>query len=147
MVARTYIKSGSFTDNGSSGTVQNINEDNLIDAGLLTKEQVRSYGFTWEFGRWTRELQENAAPVPFYGYRVYNISSLTKPVDDLAATFNTNESGELVIDLSWSDPGTVTKPVASYALYLCQEDGSRSKVADLPAGTTEYTYDSLDGRT
>ena len=112
----------------------------------MTKEQVRAFGFSWEFGRWTRELQKDATHVPFYGYRVYNVNSLAKPVDDLAAEFNTDSDGKLVIELTWTNPGTADKPVASYTLYICQEDGSRTKVADIPGTATSYTYDKVDGR-
>lgn len=133
--------------NGSSGTVQNINESNLIDAGILTPEQVREYGFMWEFGKWTRPLQGTGSEIPFYGYRVYNIKSLAKPVTDLGASFNTDESGELYIDLSWTEPESTNKPIGSYTIYLYQADGSKTKIVDLPAGTTGYTYEIPDGRT
>ena len=134
------------TANGSSGTVQNINESNLIDAGILTGEQVRNYAFMWEFGKWTRPLQGAGSEIPFYGYRVYNINSLAKSVTDLGASFKTDESGELYIDLSWTEPTSTNKPIASYTLYLYQADGSKTKIADLPSGTTNYKYEIPDGR-
>ena len=134
------------SSNGSSGTVQNINESNLIDAGILTGEQVRNYAFMWEFGKWTRPLQGTGSEIPFYGYRVYNINSLAKPVTDLGASFKTDESGELYIDLSWTEPTSTNKPIASYTLYLYQADGSKTKIADLPSGTTNYKYEIPDGR-
>ena len=73
---------GSFTTKTNTTTsgakVQNLNLDNLMDAGMTVK-QVKQYGFSWEFGRWTRVMVEDGPLVPFYGYVVTGLKRLPGP--------------------------------------------------------------------
>lgn len=55
--------------NVSGGQVQNITASDVN--GLTESEVVNQYGFTWNFGKWTRQLVTGGPQVPFYGYVVF----------------------------------------------------------------------------
>ncbi len=99
---------GSFTTKTntttSGGKVQNLNMDTLVSSGGMTRDQVKSYGFTWEFGKWTRVLAEDSPAVPFYGYVVTKLSRLPGPprvtgADKINITegYSSTESRELSV--------------------------------------------------
>ena len=132
--------------NGSSGQVQNISESILMGNGM-TQAQVRSYAFTWEFGKWMRALQTGGADVPFYGYRVFNVSALAPQVEVFTAKFQTGDEDSMTILLEWENPAWENHPVTSFILYEYDEDGTRKKIAELGPDVTSYTYNNVNGRT
>ena len=143
-----YTKT-TFSSRTASGSVENLDPNDP------------DYEFFWDFGTWERVLSEEAeaVPVPFYGYHVYSLSAPAKAPESYRAAFETDETGKMVIELTWKDGGTVNRPTGSFILYQYQEDGSRTKIAEISAGDAQYmgtdangdpiyryVYDGVDGR-
>ena len=137
----------STSSNGAGGSVCNPNKSIMMSNPKLS-EMLGAYHFNWTFGQWTRTLQSDNI-VPFYGYVTSKVSAPAHTVMDLDAQFTTSQDDEdkMVILLSWSDPGDRYLPTKSYTIYLYDEKGKQTTVAtDLPADTTEYVFDGVDGR-
>ena len=67
---------------GTSGSVNNINRSALLDQDIPVST-INSYGFSWTFGMWTRQLTGGddpyAAVVPFFGYAVSDVRRPLRP--------------------------------------------------------------------
>lgn len=155
-VSLDYLHStGSFTTTttgtSTSGTVENIDENALVAAGM-SKDIVRSYGFTWEFGTWRAPLSENDANAmvkgeytPFFGYIVRDITKPPKaPLNVSVENSDTDSMHELIV--SWkksSDP-----LVQGYNLYM-NDGGEFVKLNTdlLSVDTEEYTVTGLESNT
>ena len=125
----------------SGGQVQNINARSLIGPEM-TVDQVKQYGFTWDFGKWTRPLTEGGPDVPFYGYTVFDVSRLSTPP-------RISEAGKISIPEGYTDTvsralsvigepaPTVTKVSGDDRITLVNDDGAYSLAIEpgLPLGT------------
>jgi len=151
---------------GAECTIGNINVSQLEAAGIPEKTAAQ-YGYQYQMVMWPstvnmkipdeEELMDPnkvgekitmvTAPVPIYGYALNNVSAAPYPVTDLRGKFSSNSQGGTAIKLNWTDPGTSYHPVGAFAVYQIQKDGSETRVAVLPAGTEEYLFDNMDGRT
>ena len=125
----------------SGGHVPNI-KANAVE-GLTYEEVKSSYGFTWNFGRWTRTLMGTGNKVPFYGYTVSEVkrrplppalADWTESVDEGYAAFTfPNLTSALNSVL------TVTKVSGdSHITY-----DSDSKSIQVAAGLTAGTYTAV----
>lgn len=129
--------------NGAGGKIQNPDNNLLRNAGIPDKT-MKAYQFTWQFGKWTRDLQKGKATVPFYGYIVTNPTAASLPVTDLDAEF-VSEEGKMVIQLNWSDPGDAYRPTDYFVIYFYDEKGNKTKIAKVDGDVNEYIYDGVDG--
>lgn len=152
---------------GASCEIDNMDPDALADAGISQKT-AQQYTFQYQMVTWPSNILSTEKPdkydegnnidssvnidedkpmyAPIYGYMLSGVRAGTPPVTDLKATKVVNSSNQVSIELSWSDPSTVGRPIGAYALYRHEDDGSYEHIATLPKGTTSYTIDSLDGR-
>lgn len=143
--------SGSYETNasekGAIGTVQNLNEAALIEAGL-SKEVVRSYAFQWEFGAWKRELTTVSGEyTPFFGYRVWNVTRPPHAPENLQADYS-NTNGLTSVDLTWDAIDDSYNVLQGYNVYQ-KEDGEYIKLndslikGDSKKSTVSYTVENL----
>ena len=79
---------GSFTTktntNACSGKVQNIYLNDIKIDGLTSAQKtalIKKYGFSWTFGKWTRQLSTGGPEIPFYGYVVTDARRPALPPD------------------------------------------------------------------
>ncbi|MCR5148377.1 MAG: hypothetical protein K6C35_05330 [Eubacterium sp.] len=136
--------------NGAGGTVNDVDPD-AIDTTVYPADWHKAFAFSWDFGSWSHKLTEgkDAADVPFYGYRI-DRDTLRAPaavVSDLRAVFDTNDKGEMVVVLMWKDGGTDERPTDKFIIYQYQDDGSRTKIAEVDAGDEAYKFTDDDGET
>ncbi|MCR5792196.1 MAG: InlB B-repeat-containing protein, partial [Lachnospiraceae bacterium] len=136
-----YSKStGNSTSKGSTksaaGQVQNISASAVN--GIVSNQLIKSYGFDWSFGSWSKVLQKGKAAIPFYGYRVTNIKAPAPTVDDFEMALITDEEHDPALKFTWSNPATKERPVTEFVLYYVDEDGDSEEVAVLPATTLSY---------
>lgn len=157
---------GSFTTNvtedGASGTVQNVDEATLKSAGM-SSDIIRSYGFTWDFYMWQRPLATNSATdksgllkdyTPIFGYRVYNVTMPADVPSDLTASLSETDALHSV-DLSWSPVSNiVTDPtdqkverVKGYNVYARTGDGEYEKLNNALITGTNFTATGLNSNT
>ena len=169
-VSLTYMHEHAVSTSTANGCgaeceIGNINASLLENAGIA-ESTAAQYGFQYQMVTWPStvmtevpneedlmdpdkkddEIRMVTAAVPIYGYALSNVKAATKPVTDLKAEFDTSEQEGMVINLSWSNPGTEKNPVGAYALYQIQRDGEVTPITTLPANTTEYVFRDLDGR-
>lgn len=99
---------------GTSGSVNNINRSALLDQDIPVST-INSYGFSWTFGMWTRQLTGDddpyAAVVPFFGYAVSDVRRPLRPPVDVEA-----DGTGLGIDISWK--ASPSEGAAGYKVYL-----------------------------
>ena len=112
----------------SGGQVQNLSRRNLINAGM-TADQVNQYGFTWNFGKWTRPLTEGGPEVPFYGYTVYNVSRLPGPptisgLGKINITEGYQETVRKKLPVIGEPAPTVTKVSGNEKITVANDSGS-----------------------
>ncbi|MCI7322311.1 MAG: Ig-like domain-containing protein [Lachnospiraceae bacterium] len=143
-----YLHSkGSFKtetiEKGVSGQVENINATKLMEKGL-TNDNIRAYGFKWEFGTWKRELTtESGEYTPFFGYRVYDVTMPARAPENFKATKNTNDEFHSV-DLKWDSVDD--ERVLGYNVYI--KDGSNyNKINTALVTGNSYTATNLESNT
>ena len=149
--------------NAVSGTVTDINERALLNAGV-PKETIRAYGFSWSFGRWYVNLGTNSTPqeeeaneddpwsnvhsrppvadnshVPVYGYRITNLSLPPQPVK-LSVSFDQTDEA---FTLAWED--AVLGAADGYYVYQVL-NGEYVRLNDerLAAGSSSWTLPLAD---
>lgn len=129
------------SENGVSGTVQNLNEANLLASGL-TKSVIRSYGFQWEFGTWQRELTTRSGDfTPFVGYRVWNVTMPPHAPENLEADYSDTD-GLNSIQLTWDAVDDSNKVLLGYNVYI--KDGETyTKINDSLVKDTSYIAKNL----
>jgi hypothetical protein len=155
---------------GASCAIGNLDPEALEEMGM-SATAGRQYGFNSQLVTWDSDIvlvdsvfetsmesefdgefddDENKRRemkyVPIFGYMLSGIKSATPPVTDLDCEFELDENEEMNILLTWSDPSTEYKRVGAYVIYQVQKDGSYKEIATLPADTTEYMFDDIDGR-
>ncbi|MGN0164544.1 MAG: hypothetical protein ACI39R_00030 [Lachnospiraceae bacterium] len=86
------FSTASMTSTETSGTVQNLGAD------------LTDYGFDWKLIGW--KTDDLFPGVPFVGYAVKNQKDLPMPVDDLKATYNSDDQTvTLTFTVPETDPG------------------------------------------
>ena len=130
----------------TSGTVQDLDWKYLLEEYGIPESVTRSYGFTWNLGKWEVDLGVAGKKALVIGYNVSNISAPPPAVSELTA----RQADETSVDLSWVDPsvdGRVT--VDGYNVYMRNEDGTYRKLNDKPLSkdTLEYRVENLKSNT
>ena len=106
----TGESTSSIDTTSSGGQVQNIDMDALKDAGYR-EALIKQYHFKWQFGKWTRQLMQDGADVPFYGYV---LSEVRMPASGLILELDyLYEKGDLKVSLpanSFEHTGSAIEP-------------------------------------
>ncbi len=128
---------GSYTTTTSyssvSGTVSNLgNANGNIPANILSQ-----YGFSWTFGTWNIELDNDNPKIPVYGFQVSGVTRPTNSPQNLKADHGSTET-EVV--LNWDAVPKAT----GYIIYSYDIAGTRNEIGRIaPASgtpTTTFTY-------
>lgn len=131
----------------TSGAVQNLDWQYLLDEYGIPENVTKSYGFTWNLAKDTIDLGIAGNNALIIAYNVSNITAPAPAVNDLAAELQGLDS----VHLTWSNPqieGRVA--VTGYYVYAKGEDDETFwKVNEEPlaATTLEYTVTGLDSNT
>ena len=135
----------------SGGQVQDI-KASAVEG--LTASQVRnSFGFTWNFGKWTRVLTNSSsgAEIPFYGYTVSNVKRRAKPpaLDDVKMTIKEGYEAFSISDYTsgLSNDLTVTKKSGDDRITYDQATKSIKVAAGLTKGTYNVVFNISNGFT
>ena len=138
----------------TGGTVPNIKASAV--EGLTVAEVKSSYGFKWNFGKWTRTLVQNGGKVPFYGYITFNdnnapvkrralppqISDWTENVDEGYAAFSFPD-----LTAALDDVLTVTKVSGDSKITYDSSAKAIKVAAGLAAGSYPAVFNISNGLT
>lgn len=128
---------------GIEGSVPNISEKSLLS--FLTAQEIRQYYFSWNLGRWARELAPGSnMTVPFYGYFVQNIKSPIDPPTNLTAEFTStdaNTSVKLEWDASESIPGG--PQIKGYYIFDNGEPVNSNIYLNTDTGRISYIHNGI----
>ena len=130
----------------TSGAVQNLDWQYLLEEYGIPESVTKSYGFTWSLAKDTiDDLGVAGDDVPIITYNVTDITAPAPAVDDLAAELQELDS----VRLTWSNPqidGCLT--VTGYYVYVKGgDDETFRKVNETAITDTEYTVTGLDSNT
>lgn len=110
LVGESY-STAKITTEETGGTVQNLDGE------------YTDYKFNWKLIGWKTDPDDHLFDgVPFVGYAVQQQSALPQPVNNLAATYPTENSGELL--LTWTSPevGEGRLEIDEFAVYCKNGD-------------------------
>lgn len=145
-----HSSSKSYTTSSSidtTGAVQNLDWQYLLEEYGIPEEVTKSYGFTWNLARDTIDLGGAGSEVPVIAYNVTDITAPAPAVDDLEAELQGLDS----VRLTWSNPETDGRlKVTGYHIYARGEDDEAYRKVNeepLSADAAEYTVTGLDSNT
>lgn len=126
------------TEKAVSGQVQNIRSSAL--ASVMTASEVKQYAFTWELGKWTRQLTTNGNNVPFYGYVTTGVTAPLDPPTNLSAIFtSTDETTNVKIE--WDIPEGIPNGPELKGYYIYDNGEQVNKNLYIPTDTSSrVTY-------
>ena len=131
----------------TSGAVQNLDWQYLLEEYGIPESVTKSFGFTWNLAKDTIDLGVAGSNALIIAYNVSNISAPAPAVNDLAAELQGLDS----VHLTWSDPSVPGRlAVLGYYVYVRGEDDAAfRKVNEEPLGsnTLEYIVTGLDSNT
>lgn len=131
------------TEKAVSGQVQNIRSSAL--SGVMTAAEVKQYAFTWELGKWTRQLTANGSNIPFYGYVTTGVTAPLDPPANLSATFtSTDETTNIKIE--WDAPESIPNGPQLKGYYIYDNGEQVNKNLFVPTGTStrvEYIHNGV----
>ncbi|OUN13486.1 InlB B-repeat-containing protein [Flavonifractor sp. An9] len=131
----------------TSGAVQNLDWQYLLEEYGIPENVTKSYGFTWNLARDTIDLGVAGKDALIIAYNVSNISAPAPAVNDLAAELQGLDS----VHLTWSDPRVPGRlAVLGYNVYVRSEDEDAFRKVNeepLDSSTLEYTVTGLDSNT
>lgn len=131
----------------TSGAVQNLDWQYLLEEYGIPESVTKSFGFTWNLAKDTINLGVAGSNALIIAYNVSNISAPAPAVNDLAAELQGLDS----VHLTWSDPSVPGRlAVLGYYVYVRGEDDAAfRKVNEEPLGsnTLEYIVTGLDSNT
>ena len=131
----------------TSGAVQNLDWQYLLDEYGIPEKVTKSFGFTWNLAKDTIDLGIAGNNTLIIAYNVTNITAPAPAVTDLEAELQGLDS----VHLTWSKPQTDGRlPVTGYNVYAKGEDDETYyKVNEEPlsADAVEYTVTGLDSNT
>ena len=136
-------ESGSSTSTGKeneiSGQVQNIRAAAVEG---MTIDEVKQYGFKWQFGKWERAVYSNGSKVPFFGYVVTDVTSPCNAPENLTAAFTGTE--EITnVKLTWETPEAISNgpSLSGYLIYDNGEQINEKIVVPYANDAITYTKD------
>lgn len=131
----------------TSGAVQNLDWQYLLDEYGIPEKVTKSFGFTWNLAKDTIDLGIAGNNTLIIAYNVTNITAPAPAVTDLEAELQGLDS----VHLTWSNPQTDGRlNVTGYNVYAKgEDDATYHKVNDTPlsADAVEYTVTGLDSNT
>lgn len=145
-----HSKSSSTTtasETETSGAVQNLDWQYLLEEYGIPEQVTKSYGFTWNLAKDTIDLGVAGEDALIIAYNVSNISAPAPAVDDLAAELQGLDS----VHLTWSDPSVPGRlAVLGYNVYVRSEDEDAFRKVNeepLDSSALEYIVTGLDSNT
>lgn len=138
------------TSEETSGTVQDLDEQYLLEEYGIPTSVTRDYGFTWNVGTTKVDLGiDGAEDTLVIGYNVSEITAPPPPVTDLKITnVNTTPDGLTDVTLEWSAPEATGRiQPTNYAVYMKTEDGEWEKWIPATGGETTRTIQNLESNT
>lgn len=138
------------TSEETSGTVQDLDEQYLLEEYGIPTSVTRDYGFTWNVGTKKVDLGiDGAEDTLVIGYNVSEITAPPPPVTDLKITnVNTTPDGLTDVTLEWSAPEATGRiQPRNYAVYMKTEDGEWEKWIPATGGETTRTIQDLESNT
>lgn len=131
----------------TSGAVQNLDWQYLLEEYGIPENVTKSYGFTWSLAKDKINLGVAGEDTLIIAYNVTNITAPAPAVTDLEAELQGLDS----VHLTWSNPQTDGRlNVTGYNVYAKgEDDATYHKVNDTPlsADAVEYTVTGLDSNT
>ena len=134
----------------TSGTVQDLDEQYLLEEYGIPTSVTRDYGFTWNLGTKKVDLGiDGAEDTLVIGYNVSEITAPPPPVTDLKITnVETTPDGLTDVTLEWSAPEATGRiPPRNYAVYMKTEDGEWERWIPATGGETTATIEKLESNT
>lgn len=131
----------------TSGAVQNLDWQYLLEEYGIPESVTKSFGFTWNLAKDTINLGVAGSNALIIAYNVSNISAPAPAVNDLAAELQGLDS----VHLTWSDPSVPGRlAVLGYYVYVRGEDDAAFRKVNeepLDSNTLEYIVTGLDSNT
>ncbi len=131
------------TGTAASGTVTNLAISDIQKDLPISTEALKSYGFSWNFGKWNIDLSNDNKNIAVYGYVVDPVSMPPNPPENIE--INYDENGD--VEITWKEVKAVVnnvqardyRPAAdSYNLFHVF-DGVVTQLNDKPITDTSYT--------
>lgn len=126
-----------------SGTVNNLNLDDLTMSGQFSEDSVKAYNFQWTFGKCTFDAHDNmpegeSAKIPVECYAVDKVTrGVQAPKLDTLTTVD-----DQTLRIGWTEPAIrAGETINGYNVYVGDIDGNYSRITETPLSADTTTYD------